>query len=80
MAEPNPVTPTPLPVGPRSTEDIALDLMKFIAQTSGYGRGGGSGAGFSGKPVAASNEEYAESLLQLYERCRATVEKGKGKG
>jgi hypothetical protein len=62
------------PFGPRSTEDIALDLMKFIAVTSGYGRMQ-TGAGFSGKPAARSNEEYAESLLQLYAKCRETVEK-----
>jgi hypothetical protein len=42
--------------------------------TSSYGRMQ-SGAGFSGKPAARSNEEYAETLLQLYERCRQIVEK-----
>jgi hypothetical protein len=60
--------------GARRTEDIALDLMKFIALTTGYGKMQ-SGAGFSGKPAARSNEEYAESLLQLYERCREIVER-----
>ena len=60
--------------GARRTEDIALDLMKFVAMTSSYGRMQ-SGAGFSGKPAARSNEEYAETLLQLYERCRQIVEK-----
>lgn len=60
--------------GARRTEDIALDLMKFIALTTGYGKMQ-SGAGFSGKPAARSNEEYAESLLQLYGRCREIVEK-----
>ena len=65
------------PRGPfpaRANEDIALDLMKFIALTTGYGKVH-SGAGFSGKPAACTNEEYAESLLQLYERCRALVAK-----
>ncbi len=62
--------------GARRTEDIALDLMKFIASTSGYGKVQ-SGAGFSGKPAARTNEEYAESLLQLYEKCREIVEKPK---
>ncbi len=61
--------------GARRTEDIALDLMKFIALTTGYGKMQ-TGAGFSGKPPAVrSNEEYAESLLQLYGRCREIVEK-----
>lgn len=69
-------TVAPQQTGVRSNADIALDLMKFIAQTSGYGKMQ-SGAGFSGKPPAPSNEEYAESLLQLYERCREIVEKKK---
>ena len=67
-------TSTAAHAGVRRTEDIALDLMKFVAMTSGYGRTQ-SGAGFSGKPGARGNEEYAESLLQLSERCRQIVEK-----
>ena len=76
---------TPLPAnkteegggGPhgRSPDEIALDLMKFVAVTTGYGRSGGSTAGFSGKPTARSAEEYAEALLQLFERCREVVKK-----
>ena len=61
----------------RSPDEIALDLMKFVAVTTGYGRSGGSTAGFSGKPTARSAEEYAEALLQLFERCREVVKKGK---
>ena len=64
-------------VGARRSEDIALDLMKFIALTTGYGKSQG-GTGFSGKAVARTNEEYADSLLELYERCRAAVEKTRG--
>jgi hypothetical protein len=71
--------PLPASLGTRRTEDIALDLMKFIALTSGYGKMQG-GAGFSGKPAARSNDEYAESLLQLYERCRDIVERTKKTG
>jgi len=37
-----------LPLGSRRNEDIALDLMKFIAMTTGYGRTSGSGVGFQG--------------------------------
>ncbi len=58
----------------RSKDEIALELMKFIASTTGYGRGGSS-AGFSGKAASRSPEEYAESLLQLFERCRSILEK-----
>ena len=58
--------------GARRLEDIALDLMKFIAMTTGYGRPSAS-AGFQSKPE--KSEDAAESLLQLYDRCRAAVEK-----
>ncbi|MGA2134104.1 MAG: hypothetical protein ABSH50_17560 [Bryobacteraceae bacterium] len=59
----------------RSKDEIALELMKFIAVTTGYGKGGASGAGFSGKPAVRSAEEYAEALLELFERCRTAVSK-----
>jgi len=38
-----------LPLGSRRDEDIALDLMKFIAMTTGYGKTSGAGVGFQGK-------------------------------
>jgi len=63
--------------GARRTEDIALDLMRFIALTTGYGKIQGA-AGFSGKPGGRPNDEYAESLLQLYGRCLEVVEKRGG--
>lgn len=55
----------------RSKDEVALELMKFVAITTGYGKGP-SGAGFGGKPPKTS-EEYAEALLQLFERCRDVV-------
>jgi hypothetical protein len=58
----------------RSKDEVALELMKFVAVTTGYGKGTGSGAGFSGKPTR-SPEEYADALLQLFERCRVVVAK-----
>ncbi len=61
---------------PRTTPDeIALELMKFIAVTTGYGRGGNT-TGFGSKGQRSS-EEYAESLLELFERCRTVVRKAK---
>jgi hypothetical protein len=60
-------------VGPKTKEEIALEMMKFIAVQTGYGKGG-SGAGFAGK-AARTAEEYADSLLQLYQRCRELVGK-----
>ncbi len=55
-------------------DEVALEMMKFIAVTTGYGKGATSAAGFSGKPSRTS-EEYAESLLQLFERCKTVVSK-----
>lgn len=64
---------TAAPAAPRSKDEIALELMKFIAVTTGYGKGGAA-AGFAGKPPKSA-EEYADALLQLFERCRAVVAK-----
>jgi len=59
-------------VGARRNEDIALDLMKFIAATTGYGKTTLAGAGFqSGSESKA--EDYAAHLLELYTRCLNTV-------
>jgi len=65
-----------VPVGSRRNEDIALDMMKFIAMTTGYGKTGSPGAGFGGGTVAKP-EDYASHLLDLYGRCLATVERKK---
>ncbi|HXA07675.1 MAG TPA: hypothetical protein VNY30_22670 [Bryobacteraceae bacterium] len=58
----------------RSSDEVALELMKFIAVTTGYGKGNTGSAGFSGKPTKSS-EEYADALMQLFERCRTIVTK-----
>ncbi len=65
--EPEDNKPAPM----RSKEDLALDLMKFIAVTTGYGKGAPA-AGYTGKPSKTA-EEYAEALLQLYQRCAAVI-------
>jgi hypothetical protein len=57
----------------RNADEVALEMMKFIAVTTGYGKGG-SAAGFAGKG-SKTPEEYAEALLGLYERCRIVVKK-----
>lgn len=54
-------------------DELALELMKFIAVTTGYGKGTPS-AGFSGKG-SRSTEEYAEALIELFERCRGVMRK-----
>jgi hypothetical protein len=61
--------------GQRRNEDIALDLMKFIAMTTGYGRTATGGAGFQGSGAASKPEEYATQLLELYGRCLQAVGK-----
>jgi len=63
--------------GSRRNEDIALDLMKFIAMTTGYGRTSASGVGFQGSGAAAKPEEYAAHLLELYGRCLEAVQRKK---
>jgi hypothetical protein len=60
----------------RTKDEIALELMKFVAVTTGYGKSSAPAAGFSGKPAAQSVEEYTEVLLKLFERCRAIVNSG----
>lgn len=57
----------------RRDEDIALDLMKFVAMTTGYGRTTSSGVGFQGTGSASKPDEYAAQLLELYGKCKAVV-------
>src|SRR5580698_10040571 len=58
----------------RRNEDIALDLMKFIAMTTGYGKTASSGGvGFTGGGAAAKPEDYAAHLLELYGKCLGAV-------
>ncbi|HKR85208.1 MAG TPA: hypothetical protein VJS37_13705 [Terriglobales bacterium] len=61
--------------GSRRDEDIALDLMKFIAMTTGYGRTASGGVGFQGGGAVAKPEEYAGHLLELYGKCLTAVAK-----
>jgi hypothetical protein len=62
--------------GRRRDEDIALDLMKFVAVTTGYGRTGSPGAGFQGNTDSKA-EDYAHHLLDLYGQCLAAVQQKK---
>lgn len=66
-------TPSTTP-GARRDEDIALDLMKFVAMTTGYGgKASASGVGFQGGGAASKPEEYASHLLELYGKCLDAV-------
>jgi hypothetical protein len=80
MAELESPTPGAPESGPaagaaRSQDEVALDLMKFIAVTTGYAKPSQTSAGFSGKPGGRTAEEHAEALLELFERCRRVVKK-----
>ena len=58
----------------RRTEDIALDLLKFVAAQANVGsKAAGSTTGF-GVPSAAKSEDQVTHLLELYARCREAVE------
>jgi hypothetical protein len=54
-------------------DEVALELTRFIAQTTGFGKTG-TGAGFAGK-APKTTEEQVDALLQLFERCRSAVSK-----
>ncbi|MGA7156013.1 MAG: hypothetical protein WBY53_04160 [Acidobacteriaceae bacterium] len=58
---------------PRRTEDIALDLLKFIASHANLGAKGGSATGF-GLPSTPKPEDQVTQLFELYTRCRIAVE------
>ncbi len=57
----------------RRTEDIALDLLKFVAAHANVG---GKSAGSTGFGVISSSksDDQVQQLLDLYTRCREAVE------
>lgn len=57
----------------RRSEDIALDLLKFVAGHSNIGRTSPTSTGF-GPPAAGKPEDQVSQLLELYARCREAVE------
>jgi hypothetical protein len=57
----------------RRTEDIALDLLKFVAAQAHVGSKTTGGTGF-GVAATAKPEDQVTSLLELYARCRQAVE------
>lgn len=57
----------------RRTEDIALDLLKFIAAQTHIGAKTPGSTGFVAA-AAAKPEDQVTSLLELYSRCRQAVE------
>ena len=57
----------------RRTEDIALDLLKFLASHANLSKSSGSSTGF-GVPTSVKPEDQVAQLLDLYTRCREAVE------
>lgn len=65
--------PVTAPNGSRRNEDIALDLLKFVAASAGLGKGATPAAGF----VAAGGtkpEDQVTQLLSLYAKCLVAVQ------
>ncbi len=57
----------------RRTEDIALDLLKFVASVAHVGSKSPGSTGF-GVASASKPEDQVAQLLELYGRCRKAVE------
>jgi hypothetical protein len=72
MAEETAKPPEATPPG-RNKDEIALEMMKFIAVQTGYGKGVAAGAGFHGNPAVRPAEEYADALMQLFQKCRGVL-------
>ncbi len=58
----------------RRSEDIALDLLKFVASHANVGsKSAAATAGF-GVPTGPKSEDLVNQILDLYARCREAVE------
>ncbi len=57
----------------RRTEDIALDLLKFVASAAHVGSKSPGSTGF-GATSSNKAEDQVTQLLELYGRCRQAVE------
>ncbi len=57
----------------RRTEDIALDLLKFVAAQAHVGTKAAGATGF-GVTASAKPEDQVTELLELYARCRQAVD------
>jgi hypothetical protein len=58
---------------PRRSEDIALDLLKFVSTHANLGSKAPSSTGF-GLPSAPKSDDQVAQIFELYARCREAVE------
>ena len=65
-----PQNPTP---AARRTEDIALDLLKFVASAANVGSKASGSTGFV-PPSRDKADDQVIQLLDLYAKCRKAVE------
>ena len=70
--------PATLSSAARRNEDIALDLLKFVATTAGVGRPAVGSTGFT-TPSASKADDQVAHLLELYTRCLEAVEGKSGR-
>ncbi len=58
----------------RRSEDIALDLLKFVASHANLGSKSAAATTGFGIPTAAKSEDQVAQIFDLYARCREAVE------
>ncbi len=60
-------------LGSRRDQDIALDLLKFVASTTGVLRPAAASTGFTAAPLPKPEDQVSQ-LLELYTRCLGVVQ------
>ena len=58
----------------RLPQDIALDLLKFIATATNAVKGGSSTTAGFAPPSTTKSDDQVTQMLDLYARCREAVE------
>jgi len=58
----------------RRSEDIALDLLKFVAAHANVGNKSATSTPGFGVPTPARSEDQVAQIFDLYARCREAVE------
>jgi len=58
----------------RRSEDIALDLLKFVAAHANIGAKSATATAGFGVPTATKPEDQVAQIFDLYARCRTAVE------